>query len=408
MIEVKVPAVGESITEGSIGEWLKKSGEYVNQGDEIVSLETDKASVEVVAEASGVLTTTVDEGETVEIGAVIGTIDTSAEAPAGGAGATQESAPAAQPAAPAAQQAQTASTDMQNHLPPAAARIAAEKGLSGDQIQGTGKGGRITKQDAANASTPAAQAPAPAPSAPSMPVPKFSKQGEVERKKMSRLRQTIARNLKGVQNTAAILTTYNEVNMKPLMDLRAQYKDQFKEKYGISFGFMGMFTKACTTALQEWPAVNGVIDGDEIIYHNYYNVGIAVGTEKGLVVPVIKDADQMEIFQIEAAIRNYALKARDGKIGVDDMMGGTFTITNGGVFGSLMSSPILNPGQSAILGMHKIEDRPVVENGEIVIRPMMYLALSYDHRIIDGKEAVSFLVRVKECVEDPQRMLLGI
>lgn len=408
-IEIKVPAVGESITEATIGQWLKKNGETVQRDEEVLSLETDKASVEVVAEQAGQLEISVKEGETVQIGAVVGYIDTAKVAAASSTVSTAAPAAASAPAQPAAASASVASAhpDLKSHLPPAAQRVIAQNGLDPKSIDGTGKGGRITKEDAVLAAKSAAtpQAPQISKTAASS---SSSTLGATEAVPMSRLRKTIARNLKEIQNTAAILTTFNEVNMAPVMELRSKYKDAFKEKHGVGFGFMGIFCKAVVTALQEYPAVNGVIKGDDVIYHHYYNIGIAVGTEKGLIVPVVRNVDQLTLAGVEQAIRDYALKARDGKIGIDDLTGGTFTITNGGVYGSLMSAPILNPGQSGILGMHKIEDRPVVEKGQIVIRPMMYLALTYDHRIIDGKEAVGFLVRVKECLEDPARMLLHV
>ena len=426
-IDVKVPAVGESITEATIGSWLKKTGDFVKQGEEILSLDTDKASVEVVAEQSGQLETLVAEGDTVEIGAVIAKINTAAVAAASAASHSSPSSPTSSTAQVQAAPSPTLDRSPNaNHLSPAVQRIVSTENLNPETIPGSGKGRRITKEDALKAvsqsttgtasqtlpTPPIPPAPPTVPEAPKTIQPDATSKAQtkdgVRVEKMSRLRQTIARNLKEVQQTAAILTTFNEVNMRPVMDIRSKYKDAFKEKHGVSLGFMGFFVKACCHALQSFPAVNAVIKGDELHYFESVHMGIAVGTEKGLMVPVIRQAQAMGVAEIEMAIRNFATKARDGKIGVDDLTGGTFTITNGGVYGSLMSTPILNPGQSAILGMHKIEDRPVVLDGEIVVRPMMYLALSYDHRIIDGKEAVSFLVSVKDHLEDPVRLLLEI
>lgn len=407
--EVKVPAVGESITEATIGSWVKKSGEFVKRNDVLLLLETDKASVEVVAENDGVLTTSAAEGAVVKIGSTVATLDTdgkaTAQAAPASAATTKPAAPA--PTAPAPQSA--AQT-----LSPAVNRIVNEKGLDPATISGTGKDGRLTKGDVLNATPGASPTPAAAKSAPApVPfVPIASKQGDKKLVPMTNIRKKIAEKLVQAQHNAAMLTTFNEVDMTKVNELRNKYKDSFKEKYGVSLGFMGLFAKAAVQALKAFPAVNAYIQGDQIEFHNYFNLGVAVSTEKGLMVPVIKDIDQMSVAQIEMAIREFALKARDGKISVDDMMNGTFTITNGGVFGSLMSTPILNAPQSAILGMHKVEDRAVVvatgKGKEIVIRPMMYLALSYDHRMIDGKEAVSFLVKIKEGVEDPERLLLEI
>ena len=405
--EVKVPAVGESITEATIGSWVKKSGEFVKRNDVLLLLETDKASVEVVAENDGVLTTSAAEGSVVKIGSTVATLDTDGKATA----STAAPAPAAKPAAPAPTA--PAPQSAAQTLSPAVNRIVTEKGLDPATISGTGKDGRLTKGDVLSA-TPGATAPAQAKSTPApVPfVPTVSKQGDKKLVPMTNIRKKIAEKLVQAQHNAAMLTTFNEVDMTKINELRNKYKDSFKEKYGVSLGFMGLFAKASVQALKAFPAVNAYIQGDQIEYHNYFNLGVAVSTEKGLMVPVIKDIDQMSVAQIEMAIREFALKARDGKISVDDMMNGTFTITNGGVFGSLMSTPILNAPQSAILGMHKVEDRAVVvatgKGKEIVIRPMMYLALSYDHRMIDGKEAVSFLVKIKEGVEDPERLLLEI
>ena len=407
-MDIKVPEVGESITEAEIGEWLKQDGDYVQRDEVILSLETDKASVEVVAEAAGKLTTKAAEGDTVEIGAVIATIDTSAEAPAGAAEAPAP-APAASngasngaASAPAPQMSAAPDT---NHLSPAVRRVVNEKGVDPNSVQGTGRGGRLTKEDVMNAPAGGTNTPsAPAQKAPT----RDSLPGSTDRVKMTTLRRKIAERLVSAQQTAAILTTFNEVDMTALMSLRNQYKDDFEKKHGVRLGFMGFFVKATIEALKEFPKVNAAIDGSDILYHNFHNIGVAVSSPKGLVVPVLKDADQMSLAEVEQGIKDYAIKARDGKIAIDDMSGGTFTISNGGVFGSLMSTPILNPPQSGILGMHKIEKRPVVVGDEIKIRPMMYLALSYDHRIIDGKESVSFLVKIKENIEDPSRILLQV
>lgn len=418
--DVKVPAVGESITEATIGKWEKQNGEAVKRNDVLLLLETDKASVEVVAEGDGVLTITAQQGQTVPIGSSIGSIDSDgkasvaapAAAPQPAAGASAKSTPP--PAAPA-NGGGNVHAELKSHLSPAVQKIVTEKGIDPSTVAGTGKDGRLTKADvmAAPGGAVAVQpqtAKAPAKEAPtSLPTPRGpSKQGDEKRVPMTTIRKRIAERLVQAQHTAAILTTFNEVDMSKAMEIRAKYKDKFKEKYGTSLGFMGFFVKAAIEALKDWPAVNSQIDGNDLIYKNFYNIGVAVGTEKGLIVPVVKDADQMSIADIELAIKHYALKARDGKITVDDLSGGTFTISNGGVYGSLMSTPILNAPQSGILGMHKIEERPVAINGKVEIRPMMYLALSYDHRVIDGKEAVSFLVRIKECVEDPERLVLEI
>ncbi|MBT4762359.1 MAG: 2-oxoglutarate dehydrogenase complex dihydrolipoyllysine-residue succinyltransferase [Bdellovibrionaceae bacterium] len=414
-LEVKIPAVGESITEATIAEWTKKSGEFVEQDEIILVLETDKASVEVVAEKAGVLKTLVEEDETVDIGATVAEIDTEAQgASTGTAQSAPEVASASAPAASA--QSPAAHPDLQKQNSPAVNKIVNEKNIDTSNIQGSGRGGRLTKGDVMNAPTaqtiqaPQAAAPAakPAPAPVALPTPTGTFQNEETRKKMSPLRKKIAERLVQAQHTAAILTTFNEVDMTALIALRTQYKDQFKEKHGISLGFMGFFVKAVVHGLKSFPAVNAFIDGTDMVFHNYNNIGIAVGTPKGLVVPVVQNAEQLTIAQIEQSIRHYALKARDGKISLDDLVGGTFTISNGGVFGSLMSTPILNPPQSGILGMHKVEDRPVAINGKVEIRPMMYLALSYDHRVIDGSESVQFLVKVKECIEDPARLLLEI
>lgn len=406
--EIRVPTLGESVSEATVGTWFKKVGDTVKADEPLVELETDKVTVEVPAPASGVLTEIVAQnGETVGLDALLGQI---AEGAAGAATA----APAAKPAeaAPAAAPAPAATAPTGgSSMPaaPAAAKVAADANISTADIDGSGKRGQVLKGDvlAAIAKGPSASAPAAAPAAP-RPVSSAEDAPREERVKMTRLRQTIAKRLKDAQNTAAMLTTYNEVDMSAVMDLRNRYKDVFEKKHGVKLGFMGFFTKAVTHALKELPAVNAEIDGTDIIYKNYCHVGMAVGTDKGLVVPVIRDADQRSIAGVEKELGRLAKAARDGSLGMADMQGGTFTITNGGVYGSLMSSPILNAPQSGILGMHKIQERPVVVGGQIVIRPMMYLALSYDHRIVDGKEAVTFLVRVKESLEDPERLVLDL
>lgn len=407
-MDIKVPAVGESITEATIGEWLKQSGDYVERDEIILTLETDKASVEVVAEASGKLETKAEEGDTVEIGAVVATLDTSAEAPAGSAPQPEAATPQASASNGASPQPQVSAAPDSGHLSPAVRRVVNENGVDTASIQGTGRGGRLTKADVMNAPSGGSAPTAKSPSAPAKGPSKDSLPGSIERVKMTTIRKKIAERLVNAQQTAAILTTFNEVDMSALIDLRNQYKESFEKKHGVRLGFMGFFVKATIEALKAYPAVNASLDGTDILYKNFFNIGIAVSSPKGLVVPVVKDADQMSLAEIEMAIRNYGLKAREGKISIDDMSGGTFTVSNGGVFGSLMSTPILNPPQSGILGMHKTEKRPVVVDDQVVIRPMMYLALSYDHRMIDGKESVSFLVKIKECIEDPSRILLQV
>ncbi len=415
IIDVKVPAVGESITEAIIGSWSKKNGEFVKRNDVLMLLETDKASVEVVAENDGVLQIMSEAGQTVLIGATVGKIDTTKTA---GTTVSATNAPAPAGAAPVVS-APGAAASQAASLSPAVQRIVGENKIDPQQISGTGKDGRITKGDALQfvstggaVTVPVQQTKSEAPKAPAAPAmifPTSSRQGDKKVVPMTNIRKKIAERLVEAQHTTAHLTTFNEIDMTRLNELRAKYKDKFKEKYGLSLGFMGLFTKAAVEALKAFPAVNAyIVNGDSIEYHNYFNIGIAVSTEKGLMVPVVKDCDVLSVPQIEMRIREYALKARDGKITVDDLNNGTFSITNGGVFGSLLSTPILNPPQSAILGMHKVEDRAVVINGKVEVRPMMYVALSYDHRIIDGKEAVSFLVKIKEGVEDPERLLLEI
>ncbi|MGX1640043.1 2-oxoglutarate dehydrogenase complex dihydrolipoyllysine-residue succinyltransferase [Sphingobacterium sp. NPDC055431] len=413
-LEIKVPSVGESITEVTLAQWLKQDGDYVEMDENIAELESDKATFELPAEKAGILRIIAQEGDTLEIGAVVCTIeDGDAPAGSGDAPAKKEEAPAAQAESKPAQAEadESPETYAAGTASPAAAKILREKGIDPSTIKGTGKDGRITKEDAEKAqaapakaeSKPAAPAAAVTPSAP------VSAGERVERReKMSSLRKTIAKRLVAVKNDTAMLTTFNEVNMQPIMDLRAKYKDTFKEKHGIGLGFMSFFTKAVTTALKEWPAVNARIEDNELVYSDFADISIAVSAPKGLVVPVIRNAESMALYQIEKAIAELATKARDNKLTIDEMTGGTFTITNGGVFGSMMSTPIINAPQSAILGMHNIIQRPIAENGQVVIRPMMYIALSYDHRIIDGRESVSFLVRVKQLLEDPARLLLEV
>lgn len=402
-----VPTVGESITEVTLASWLKADGDYVELDEIIAEVDSDKATFELPAEASGILRHVAQEGDTLEIGGLICKI----EVVEGGAPSSTTEAVAAAPSASAAPSG--AETYATGHASPAAAKIIAEKGLNPTDIQGTGKDGRITKEDALSAQPkpqPAPQAaskPAPAKEE-AAPAPKVFGSRDSRREKMSSLRRTVSRRLVSVKNETAMLTTFNEVNMAPIMELRKKFKDQFKEKHGVNLGFMSFFTKAVCVALQEWPAVNAQIDGNEIVYNDFCDISIAVSAPKGLVVPVIRNAEAMSFEQIEKEVVRLATKARDNKLSIEEMTGGTFTITNGGIFGSMMSTPIINAPQSAILGMHNIVERPVAENGQVVIRPMMYLALSYDHRIIDGRESVSFLVRVKQLLEDPTRLLFGV
>ncbi len=419
MTDVMVPALGESVSEATVSTWFKKVGDAVTQDEMLCELETDKVSVEVPAPASGVLSEILAaEGTTVAANARLAVIAAGAAAPAPTAQAPATPDPAIHAAAavgsPGAGHEDIAPrTDIEDA--PAAKKAMAEAGLTRDQVTGTGRDGRVMKEDVAAAAAAPKPAPAPVPmpapapaaQAPRAPVPADDAARE-ERVKMTRLRQTIARRLKDAQNTAAMLTTYNEVDMSGIMALRNDYKDAFEKKHGVKLGFMSFFVKACVHALHEVPEVNAEIDGTDVIYKNYVHMGVAVGTPSGLVVPVVRDADQMSFAAIEKKIAELGLRARDGKLSMAEMQGGSFTISNGGVYGSLMSSPILNPPQSGILGMHKIQDRPVVVGGQIVIRPMMYLALSYDHRIVDGKGAVTFLVRVKEALEDPRRLLMDL
>ena len=434
--DVQVPVLGESITEGTLAQWLKKPGEAVAADEPIASLETDKVSVEVPSPVAGVLTEQlVQEGDNVAVGAVIARIDesatASAAAPAEAAAAatTNPAGPAETPLPREDEHAPLADAEHDDHittLSPAVRRAVLEYHVDPSKIRGTGKDGRLTKDDViaaaegriqpsapaeAGAQAPQAKAPAPEEKAPPPgPRPSAGNIGErrEERVKMTRLRQTVARRLKEAQNTAAMLTTFNDVDMSAVIEARTRYKDLFEKKHGIRLGFMAFFVKACALAAKDIPAVNASIEGDEIVYHDYLDVSIAVSAPKGLVVPVVRNADRMTFADIEKTIADYGKRAKEGTLGIEDMQGGTFTISNGGVFGSLLSTPIINPPQSAVLGMHRIEERPVVVDGQIVARPMMYLALSYDHRLIDGREAVTFLVRVKEAIEDPTRLLIDL
>lgn len=423
-IEIRVPTLGESVAEATVGKWLKKPGDAVRADEPLVELETDKVTVEVPAPAAGQLAEIlVQQGQTVAIGAVLGALAEGAAAKPAPAAAKPE----AKPAAPAAAPAPAASKAPPS---PAARKHLDEAGLSADDVNGSGRRGQVLKEDVVAAVASAvsgqkaaaearAEAPAPAQVPAKQQMREFvkpdvrlpaavSEEGREERVRMTRLRQTIALRLKEAQNTAAMLTTFNDVDMSAVMAMRAQYKELFERRHGTKLGFMGFFVKACIQALKEIPAVNAEIDGEDIVFKNYYHIGVAVGTDRGLVVPVVREADQLSIAEIEAKIAEFGKRARDGKLGIGDMQGGTFTISNGGVYGSMLSTPILNAPQAGILGMHRIEERPVVKDGQIVARPMMYLALSYDHRLVDGKEAVTFLVRVKECLEDPQRFILEL
>lgn len=412
--QIKVPAVGESITEGTIAQWSKKNGEFVKRDEVVLVLETDKASVEVVAEVDGILTTSAKAGDVVKVGSVVGEIDSAgkaAPAPTAPANGASKGGGGSKPTAPPASFVSKSET-----MSPAVRRVVAEGGLNPESIPATGKDGRLTKADAMGAgattsSMPVRSAPSTVPQPATFlktPITKTSLGDEIVREPMSTIRRRIAERLVEAQSTAAILTTFNEIDMTEVMALRKKYKEKFEKKYGIGLGFMGFFVKAVIEALRAYPRVNAFIDGTDVVYHNYCNIGVAVGTDKGLMVPVLKHAEHMTLAEVELSIKSYAQKARDGKISIDDLNGGTFTITNGGVYGSLMSTPILNPPQSGILGMHKIEDRPIARDGQVIIRSMMYVALSYDHRIVDGAESVSFLVRVKDCIEDPSRLLLEI
>lgn len=415
MEEVKVPSPGESISEVDIASWTVSDGDYVEIDDVIAEIDSDKATLELTATASGTITLKAEEGDTVEVGAVVAEIDTSAEAPEGGTESKEEkseaseekkssdkeekkSAQAEQKESPKAAKEDKSSKHAEGHPSPAARKLMKENDISSSQVKGSGKGGRITKQDVVSAMAAG--------------IPAESTQGwggsrEQKREKMSSLRRKVAERLVSVKNDTAMLTTFNEIDMSEVMALRSRLKDKFKEHHDVSLGFMSFFTKAVTEALNQFPAVNAMIDGNEVVYHDYADIGIAVSSPKGLMVPVIRNAEQMGLAEIESDIKRLALKARDGKLSMDEMSGGTFTITNGGVFGSMMSTPIINPPQSAILGMHNIVERPVAVNGEVKIRPIMYVALSYDHRIIDGKESVSFLYKIKEMIENPSRIIFG-
>lgn len=404
--EMIVPTVGESITEVTLANWIKKDGDFVTLDEIIAEVDSDKATFELPAEATGILRHVAKEGDVLEIGGLICKIEVSDGAPAAASSpVTGISTPASTTSAA------SAATYASGHASPAASKILSEKGIAPAAVAGSGKDGRITKEDAMSAQKPAAvaQPSAPAPKASeSVSAPVIPGTRNVRREKMSSLRKTVSRRLVAVKNETAMLTTFNEVNMKPIMDLRSKFKDQFKEKHGVGLGFMSFFTKAVCVALKEWPAVNAQIDGNEIVYNDFCDISVAVSAPKGLVVPVIRNAESMSFDQIEKEIVRLAGKARDNKLSIEEMTGGTFTLTNGGIFGSMMSTPIINAPQSAILGMHNIVERPVAENGQVVIRPMMYLALSYDHRIIDGRESVSFLVRVKQLLEDPTRLMFGV
>ncbi|TJZ52435.1 2-oxoglutarate dehydrogenase complex dihydrolipoyllysine-residue succinyltransferase [Sphingobacterium olei] len=409
-LEIKVPTVGESITEVTLAQWLKQDGDYVEMDENIAELESDKATFELPAEKAGILKIIAQEGDTLEIGAVVCTIE-DGDAPAAGGEKPATETPAKQESSTPTQEAsENPDSYAAGTASPAAAKILREKGIDASTIKGTGKDGRITKEDAEKAqSAPAAPKTASKPAeTTAIAAPAVVGARNERREKMTSLRKTIAKRLVSVKNETAMLTTFNEVNMQPIMDLRSKYKDIFKEKHGVGLGFMSFFTKAVTTALKEWPAVNARIEENELVYSDFADISIAVSAPKGLVVPVIRNADSLSLYGIEKEIINLATKARDNKLTIEEMTGGTFTITNGGVFGSMMSTPIINAPQSAILGMHNIIQRPVAENGQVVIRPMMYIALSYDHRIIDGRESVSFLVRLKQLLEDPARLLLEV
>jgi 2-oxoglutarate dehydrogenase E2 component (dihydrolipoamide succinyltransferase) len=404
--EMKVPTVGESITEVTLGSWSKSDGDFVELDENIAEIESDKATFELTAEANGILRVVAQEGDTLAIGDLICKIEVMEGAPKAKSDSTSSKGTSS---------AQTESKESYatGHASPAAAKILDEKGISPKDVQGSGRDGRITKEDAQSAQSKPASAPKKEegkPSAPEFQPPTFSSgvSREERRERMSALRKTVSKRLVSVKNETAMLTTFNEVNMKPIMDLRKQFKEEFKEKHGVGLGFMSFFTKACCVALQEWPAVNAKIDGGEMIFSDYCDVSIAVSAPKGLVVPVIRNAESLDFVGIEKEVIRLATRARDNKLSIEEMEGGTFTITNGGVFGSMMSTPIINAPQSAILGMHNIVERPMAVNGEVKVLPMMYVALSYDHRIIDGRESVSFLVRVKQLLENPTRLLLGV
>lgn len=399
-LEIKIPAIGESITEVTLVAWHKSDGDFVEEGEILCDIESDKATVELPAESSGTIKIQVEEGSDLPIGAVIATLEEGAGSPA----PKKEEAPAQE--APKAEAPVAASNKEVKHASPAAQKILNEKGVNLELVNGTGKDGRVTKGDALNAQAPAKKEAATASPAPQAISGNFSR--EINREKMTRLRKTIAARLTEAKNSTAMLTTFNEVDMKPIMDLRKKYQDQFVKQNGIKLGFMSLFTKASTLAMQKHPLVNAQIDGDELVIPGYVDTGIAVSSDKGLVVPVVRNSESLSLAEIEHEIARLAKKARDGKITIDEMSGGTFTITNGGVFGSMLSTPILNIPQSAILGMHNIVQRPWVVDGKVEVRPIMYVALSYDHRVIDGKDSVGFLKTVKELLEDPARMVLGV
>jgi 2-oxoglutarate dehydrogenase E2 component (dihydrolipoamide succinyltransferase) len=402
-IEIKVPQAGESVTEADIAAWLKEDGDYIEEGDLVCELETDKANMELPADGEGILRIKVEEGETVAVGAVIAILE-AGEKPAGSP-KSEEKSPAPETLIPGA--ATQAPSKVIQHASPAAGKILAEKGIDATTIKGSGKDGRVTKEDALNANSSSSSKVVPLKTE-TQAAAFVPGSREIKTEKMSRLRKTIAKKLTEAKNTTAMLTTFNEVDMKPLMDMRKKYQDQFVKKHGIKLGFMSLFTKACTIAMKKHPLVNAQIEGESLLIPQYVDMGIAVSSDKGLVVPVVRNSESMELAEIEKEIARLAGKARDGKITIDEMTGGTFTITNGGVFGSMLSTPIINLPQSAILGMHNIVERPWVVNGEIKVRPIMYIALSYDHRVIDGKDSVGFLKTVKELLEDPQRMILDL
>ena len=422
-IEIRVPTLGESVTEATVGQWFKKPGDAVAVDEPLCELETDKVTVEVPAPSAGVLSdVVVEEGATVAVGAVLGAIAEGQGASATPAPAAKDDAATDEQSATAEMPARQSGNGQDGGMPPspAARKMMEEQGLQPGDVAGSGRRGQVLKEDvkaAADSGGGAAGSSVSVPSLAPAPVPTQQMRApsgpndaaREERVRMTRLRQTIARRLKDAQNTAAMLTTFNDVDMSAVMAMRSEYKELFEKRHGVKLGFMGFFLKACIQALREIPAVNAEIDGQDLIYKNYYHIGVAVGTDKGLVVPVVREADRMSLAEIEMAISDFGRRARDGKLGIEEMQGGTFTISNGGVYGSMLSTPILNAPQSGILGMHRIEQRPIVlKDGTIAARPMMYLALSYDHRVVDGKEAVTFLVRVKECLEDPQRFILEL
>lgn len=412
IVEMKVPTIGESISEVTLSQWLKNNGDYVNIDEAICEFESDKATLEFPSEASGKLIYVANEGDDLEIGAIVAKIDTSVQAPAtsDAPSSTPDTAKAAEPKAAPANE----SSHAKGHPSPAAAKILKESNIDPSTVAGSGKGGRITKEDAVKASAnnqtaaPTPAAPTPTPASPQSSAPQIAFSRNERREKMSRMRRTIATRLVSAKNNTAMLTTFNEIDLSEVKKLRKSYQEKFVEKHGIKLGYMSLFTKACAQALMEMPAVNAFIDGNEIVYHDYADISIAISTPNGLVVPPVKNCESLGFADIEYKIKELASKAREGKLTLDEMKGGTFTITNGGVFGSMMSTPILNEPQSAILGMHTIQERPIAVNGEVVIRPMMYVALSYDHRVIDGSTSVTFLVRVKKLLEDPMTLMMGI